>query len=320
MFFLNNSTSTKLTNSSRELDSFQTKPSVSNAIGNTTLVKISNGLYAKLESSNPSGSIKDRMAKHLLNLAEERNELKEGGTIIEATSGNTGIAFSMLAAERGYRMIAVMPKNMSEERKKMIRAFGGEIIEVGNNDFEGAVEHRDQLVQELSAFCPNQFENVDNIDCHYVTTGQEIIQQVRGLNLDQKISAFVAGTGSGGTLMGVRKALVEVYPDVEIVAVEPTESAVMSGKEPGEHMIQGIGDGFIPPVVDMNFVDKIETVSSQESIARMHRLTRELGLMVGISSGAHVLSAEKYIEKYQPDGIVVTILCDRQERYFSLIN
>ena len=120
MFFLNNSTSTKLTNSSRELDSFQTKPSVSNAIGNTTLVKISNGLYAKLESSNPSGSIKDRMAKHLLNLAEERNELKEGGTIIEATSGNTGIAFSMLAAERGYRMIAVMPKNMSEERKMMI--------------------------------------------------------------------------------------------------------------------------------------------------------------------------------------------------------
>ena len=317
---MNNSTSTKLTNSSRELDSFQTEPSVSNAIGNTTLVKISNGLYAKLESSNPSGSIKDRMAKHLLNLAEERNELKEGGTIIEATSGNTGIAFSMLAAERGYRMIAVMPKNMSEERKMMIRAFGGEIIEVGNNDFEGAVEHRDQLVQELSAFCPNQFENVDNIDCHYVTTGQEIIQQVRGLNLDQKISAFVAGTGSGGTLMGVRKALVEVYPDVEIVAVEPTESAVMSGKEPGEHMIQGIGDGFIPPVVDMNFVDKIETVSSQESIARMHRLTRELGLMVGISSGAHVLSAEKYIEKYQPDGIVVTILCDRQERYFSLIN
>ena len=188
MFFLNNSTSTKLTNSSRELDSFQTKPSVSNAIGNTTLVKISNGLYAKLESSNPSGSIKDRMAKHLLNLAEERNELKEGGTIIEATSGNTGIAFSMLAAERGYRMIAVMPKNMSEERKMMIRAFGGEIIEVGNNDFEGAVEHRDQLVQELSAFCPNQFENVDNIDCHYVTTGQEIIQQVRGLNLDQKLS------------------------------------------------------------------------------------------------------------------------------------
>ena len=316
---MNNLTSAKYTDT-KGYDSVETKASVSNGIGNTALVKISEGLYAKLESSNPSGSIKDRMAKHLLDLAEERQELEKGGTIIEATSGNTGIAFSMLAAERGYRMIAIMPKNMSQERKMMIKSFGGEILEVGNNDFEGAVEYRDKLVQELGAFCPNQFENIDNIDCHYSTTGQEIIKQIADLNLNQKISAFVAGTGSGGTLMGVREALVEEYPDVDIVAVEPSESAVMSGKEPGEHSIQGIGDGFIPPIVDMKLVDKIETVSSEESIARMKRLTKELGLMVGISSGAHVLSAEKYIEKYQPDGVVVTILCDRQERYFSLIN
>ncbi len=260
------------------------------------------------------------MAKHLLDLAEERGDIKKSGTIIEATSGNTGISFSMLAAERGYRMIAIMPENMSEERKVMIRSFGGEIFEVGNNDFAGALEYRDKLVQESGAYCPNQFENIDNIDCHYSTTGQEIIRQINDLHLNKNISAFVAGTGTGGTLMGVREALVEVYPNVQTVAVEPSESAVMSGGEPGEHMIQGIGDGFIPPIVDMNLVDEIAAISSEDSISRIRKLTRDLGLMVGISSGANILAAERYIEKHQPEGIVVSILCDRQERYFSLLN
>ena len=317
---MNNSASAKSNLTSKVSTTSRTKSSVSNCVGNTSLVKISKNLYAKLESSNPSGSIKDRMAKHLLDLAEERGDIKKSGTIIEATSGNTGIAFSMLAAERGYRMIAVMPKNMSEERKVMIRSFGGEIFEVGNNDFAGALEYRDQLVKEMGAYCPNQFENIDNIDCHYSTTGQEIIRQVADLNLNQNISAFVAGTGTGGTLMGVREALIEVFPDVQIVAVEPTESAVMSGGEPGEHMIQGIGDGFIPPIVDMNLVDEVVAVSSEDSIARIRKLTKELGLMVGISSGAHILAAERYIEKHQPEGLVISILCDRQERYFSLLS
>ena len=317
---MNNSASTRPNSNSKVPLPSKTNSSVSTCVGNTSLVKISTNLYAKLESSNPSGSIKDRMAKHLLDLAEERGDIKKSGTIIEATSGNTGISFSMLAAERGYRMIAIMPENMSEERKVMIRSFGGEIFEVGNNDFAGALEYRDKLVQESGAYCPNQFENIDNIDCHYSTTGQEIIRQINDLHLNKNISAFVAGTGTGGTLMGVREALVEVYPNVQTVAVEPSESAVMSGGEPGEHMIQGIGDGFIPPIVDMNLVDEIAAISSEDSISRIRKLTRDLGLMVGISSGANILAAERYIEKHQPEGIVVSILCDRQERYFSLLN
>ena len=260
------------------------------------------------------------MAKYLLDLAEERGEIKKSGTIVEATSGNTGISFSMLAAERGYRMIAVMPSNMSEERKVMIRSFGGEIFEVGDNDFVAALEYRDQLVQELGAYCPNQFENIDNTACHYSTTGQEIIRQVNDLQLNKSISAFVAGTGTGGTLMGVREAIIEVFPDVQTVAVEPSESAVMSGGEPGEHIIQGIGDGFIPQIVNMDLIDEIATVSSEDSIARIRKLTKDLGLMVGISSGANILAAENYIEKHQPEGITISILCDRQERYFSLLN
>ena len=317
---MNNSASTRQNSNAKVTLQSKTNSSVSTCVGNTSLVKISTNLYAKLESSNPSGSIKDRMAKHLLDLAEERGDIKKSGTIIEATSGNTGISFSMLAAERGYRMIAIMPANMSEERKVMIRSFGGEIFEVGNNDFAGALEYRDKLVQESGAFCPNQFENIDNIDCHYSTTGQEIIRQINDLHLNKNISAFVAGTGTGGTLMGVREALVEVYPNVQTVAVEPSESAVMSGGEPGEHMIQGIGDGFIPPIVNMNLVDEVVAISSEDSISRIRKLTKDLGLMVGISSGANILAAERYIEKHQPEGIVVSILCDRQERYFSLLN
>ena len=317
---MNNSASARLNLNSKISNSSKVKSTVSNCVGNTSLVKISNNLYAKLESSNPSGSIKDRMAKYLLDLAEERGEIKKSGTIIEATSGNTGISFSMLAAERSYRMIAVMPSNMSEERKVMIRSFGGEIFEVGNNDFTAALEYRDQLVQELGAYCPNQFENLDNIACHYSTTGQEIIRQVNDLQLDRNITTFVAGTGTGGTLMGVREALIEVFPNLQTIAVEPSESAVMSGGEPGEHTIQGIGDGFIPSIVDMNSIDEVITVSSEESIARIRKLSKDLGLMVGISSGANILAAEKYIENHQPEGIVISILSDCQDRYFSILN
>ncbi|MDP3970982.1 MAG: cysteine synthase family protein [bacterium] len=285
-------------------------------IGNTPLIKISDKLYAKLETPNPSGSIKDRMALYILDRAEEKGEIQPGATIVEATSGNTGIAFSMLAAERKYRMIVVMPSNMSTERKQMIKAFGAEIIEVGPGDFAGAVEKRDVLVKELNAFCPNQFANLDNIECHYKTTGQEIINQIPD---DLEISAVVAGTGTGGTLMGLSQALLEKFPNCKTVAVEPTESAVMSGGEPGEHFIQGIGDGFIPDLVDMKKVDEVVTVSSEESLQRMKELTKEQALLVGISSGANVAAAEKYIKNYNPNGIVVTVLADRQERYLSML-
>lgn len=292
---------------------------ISQYIGNTPLVKITEQIYAKLETVNPSGSIKDRMAKAVLDAAEARGDLQPGGTIVEATSGNSGIALSMLAAERGYKMIVVMPSNMSVERKKMIKAFGAEIVEVGAGDFAGAVAMRDKLVAEHEAFNTNQFANPDNVDCHYTTTGKEILDQVRAQSNSQSISAIVAGTGTGGTLMGIRKALVEQFPNVQTVAVEPTESAVMLGKPAGEHKIQGIGDGFIPPLVDMSLVNTVVAVSSEQAIDRMKRLTNELGLLVGISSGANVAAAEQYIHEHSPEGIVVTVLSDRQERYLSMI-
>jgi len=292
----------------------------SNYVGHTPLVKISDQIYAKLETVNPSGSIKDRMAVAILDAAEMRGELKPGGTIVEATSGNSGIALSMLAAERGYKMIVVMPANMSDERKNMIRAYGAHIVQVPAGDFAGAVEKRDELVKELNAFCPNQFANPDNIDCHYKHTGKEILQQVTKLEDSPEISAFVSGTGTGGTLMGVRKALIHRYPHVQIVAVEPSESAVMSGGEVHEHSIQGIGDGFIPPIVDMQCIDDVICISSQDAIERSKRLAKEMGLFVGISSGANVLAAERYIAEHRPTGIVITLLPDRGERYMSMVH
>lgn len=290
---------------------------ISDHIHHTHLIQINDQLIAKLETVNPSGSIKDRMAHYILGQAEKRGEIKPGGTIVEATSGNTGIAFAMLAAERGYKMIVVMPSNMSAERKKMIACFGAKIEFVGPGDFAGAVEKRDHLVNELGAYCPNQFANPDNIACHYETTGKEIIDQTKNL---ASISAFVAGTGTGGTLMGVRKAIFEKYPNADIVAVEPTESAVMSGGKPGDHYIQGIGDGFIPDLVDMSKVDQVITVSSEEALERTKQLSLDHGLLVGISAGANVLAAEKYIAEHKPDGIVVTVLPDRAERYLSMMS
>jgi len=293
--------------------------SVSPFIGNTPLVKISEQIYAKLESVNPSGSIKDRMAKAILDAAEMRGILKPGGTIIEATSGNSGIAFSMLSAERGYTMIVVMPNNMSSERKDMIRAYGATIVEVAASDFAGAVEKRDALVAEMGAFCPNQFANNDNVECHFMHTGNEILQQAALIEGKPEISAFVSGTGTGGTLMGIRKALIAKFPRVKVVAVEPEESAVMSGGIANAHSIQGIGDGFIPPIVDMHCVDNIAVISSADAIERARRLAKEAGLFVGISSGANILAAERYINLHKPTGIVVTLLPDRGERYLSMM-
>lgn len=293
---------------------------VSCAIGNTPLIKISEKIYAKLESVNPSGSIKDRMACYILDKAEKEGKIKRGQTIVEATSGNTGISFSMLAALRGYKMIVVMPSNMSEERKKMIRDFGAQIVEVGKGDFRGACKMRDKLIKKLRAFNPNQFANKYNRQCHCRTTAVEILRQIKAaVNGCGKISGFVAGVGTGGTLMGVRDGLIKRFPHIKIAAVEPKESAVMSGGKARQHNIQGIGDGFIPELIDMNCIDEVITVSEKEAIARMKRLSKELGLFVGISSGANVYAAEKFIKKHNPAGVVITILPDSQDRYLSLI-
>lgn len=287
---------------------------LSDNVGNTPLIKISDKIFAKFEGANPSGSIKDRMATYIINHAERNNLIKKGDTIIEATSGNSGIAFAFLGAERGYNVKIVMPKNMSEERKSMLRLYGAELIEVEAGDFDGAIKLRDKLAEENNWFNPFQFSNPLNIDAHYNTTGPEIKFQHF-----KPISAFIDGTGTGGTLMGISKYLKEFYPNMKVVAVEPAESPVMSGGQPGLHGIQGIGDGS-KFLVNLELVDDIIVISTQDATDRAKRLAKENGLFVGISSGANILAAEKFLEK-NPDleGDIVTILCDRGERYMSCL-
>ena len=287
---------------------------LSDNVGNTPLIKISDRIFAKFEGQNPSGSIKDRMATYILNHAEKNNLIKSGDTIIEATSGNSGIAFAFLAAERGYKCKIIMPRNMSEERKSMLRLYGAELIEVEDGNFDGAIALRDKLSEENNWFNPKQFSNPLNIEAHYTGTGVEILHQHTN-----PICAFVDGTGTGGTLMGTSKYIKEFHPQMKVVAVEPAESPVMSGGSPGLHGIQGIGDGS-KFLVDLNLVDDIMVISTEDAKLRAKRLSKELGLFVGISSGANVLASERLLEKY-PDieGSIITILCDRGERYLSCL-
>ena len=283
-------------------------------IGNTPLVKISDKLYGKLESVNPGGSIKDRPVKYILDSYEANGILKQGDTIIEATSGNTGISLAMMCAERGYKCVIVMPSDMSEERKKMMKFFGAELVEVDEGDFDGAIETKEMIAEEQGYVQLNQFNNPLNIECHYLTTFQEISNSYELAESD--ISAFVLGTGTGGTLMGLQKGVDDEDLNTKIVAVEPLESPVMSGGEKGLHGIQGIGDGS-KFLVDLDKVDEIITISTEDAKERSLRLAKENGLFVGISAGANVLASEQWIQQNNPDGIVITILCDRGERYFS---
>ena len=287
-------------------------------VGNTPMIKLSDKLYAKLESVNPGGSIKDRPVKYILDYAENNRLITKGDTIIEATSGNTGISLSMMCAERGYKCIIVMPSDMSIERKKMLKFFGAELVEVDEGDFDGAIELKEKIAKENGYFELNQFNNKLNIECHYSTTFQEILNDTSHIGFDQEISAFVLGTGTGGTLMGLQKGIDCRALHTKLIAVEPAESPVMSGGEKGLHGIQGIGDGS-KFLVDLEKVDNILTISTEEAKIRSRMLARDNGLFVGISSGANVLAAEQWIEENNPDGIVVTILCDRGERYFSVL-
>ena len=286
----------------------------SDTVGNTPLLKISDKLYAKFEVFNPTGSIKDRIAKYIINNAEKNNLIKKGDTIIEATSGNTGIALAFIGAERGYNVKIVMPKNMSEERKQMMRLFGAEIIDVDDGDFDRAIELRNQLAIKNGWFNSNQFLNPLNIECHEKTTGVEILEQTKNIG---KISAMILGTGTGGTMMGIRRTLIKAYPEMKVIALEPAESPVMSGGEHGTHGIQGIGDGgrFL---VDLKVLDGILLVKTEDAKERSRKLIKERGIFVGISSGANVLAAERWIQKNNPEGIVVTVLSDRAERYLSI--
>ena len=290
---------------------------LSDNIGNTPLIKISDKLYAKGEIFNPTGSIKDRPASYIINDAEKRKLLKPGDTIIEATSGNMGISFAWLAAERGYNCKIVMPSNMSEERKQMLRLYGAELIEVEAGNFDEAIRLRNELAEKNGWFNCNQFANPLNIESHRETTAREIFKD---LIVDKKeyIQAFISGTGTGGTLMGAGLKLKEIVPSMKIIAVEPAESPVMSGGQPGLHGIQGIGDGS-KFLVDLKKVDRVITISTEEAKERAKQLAKETGIFVGISAGANILASERWINENKPNGVVVTFLCDRGERYLSCL-
>ena len=279
-----------------------------NLIGGTPFIQLAPKLYVKFEAYNPSGSIKDRMASYILQKAEESGDIKPGDTIVEASSGNTGIAFALLAAQKGYGCIIVMPRNMSEERKQMMTAFGARIIEVGDNAFSDAIKTRDELVNNFETYwTPKQFTNPYNIECHEKTTAVEVGRDV--LSIPTRLSALVSGAGTGGTIMGCQKHLSQLWSDAKFLLTTPEEDALTHG-------IQGINDGedFL---VDKSVIDGELIVSTEDAKARANKLARENGLLVGISSGANVLAAERWIKENNPRGIVVTFLCDRGERYLS---
>lgn len=287
-------------------------------VGNTPMIHLtrmgSGCVYAKAEFLNPAGSIKDRVAKHIIERAEENGDLRPGYTIVEATSGNTGIAVAFVGRLKGYRVIICMPSDMSEERKKIIRALGAELVETpAEEGISGACIRAEEIRAQIpNSYLLGQFVNPLNPDAHYVSTAPEIWEQMSG-----KIDAFVAGVGSGGTLTGVGRYLKERLPNVIIAAVEPENAAALLGHEPGFHQIQGIGDGFVPPVLDVELIDEIITVSDDDAIRTTRELAAIEGCLVGTSSGANVWSALKLAEKLGSSAKIVTVLPDRAERYFS---
>jgi len=282
----------------------------------TDLIKIKDRVYAKAEFTNYTGSIKDRPARFIIDRAESEGRIKKGDTIVEATSGNMGIAIASLCSMRGYGCVIVMPKNMSDERKKVLRYLGAELIEVNDGDFDGAIEMRDKLALEKGYFNFNQFHNPLNIDCHESTTAVEIYNQVYRYKIN--LGSIIAGTGTGGTIMGCERFFSNHLKGVKMIAVEPAESPVMSGGEPGLHGIQGIGDGS-KFLVDLDKIDDILVVSTEDAKERARRLHSENGLIVGISAGANVLAAERWVMDNPDGGDAVTFLCDSGFRYLSCL-
>ena len=282
-------------------------------IGNTPLVRLKGErIYAKAEFLNPGGSIKDRVALAMLEGAERDGRLCPDSIIVEPTSGNTGIGVALVGRLKGYKVRIVMPQGMSEERKKIIRALGADLVLTPDEEsIGGAVERvRQMAAEDQRIFVPQQYENPDNPRCHYEGTARELWRQMGG-----DVACFVAGVGSGGTLQGVGKFLREHKPGVRIVAVEPKNASALLGHEPGLHQIQGIGDGFIPAVLDVSLIDEVIEVTDEDAIETTRQLSRDLGLLVGISSGANVWAARQLASRSA--GNIATVLADRAERYFS---
>jgi cysteine synthase A len=283
-------------------------------IGQTPLVSIE-GIFVKLECANAGGSIKDRIAKFMLLEAQRRGDLKPGDVIVEATSGNTGIALAMVGREIGHRVMIFMPEHMSAERREMMERMGAEVrLTSREGSFAGACEQRDEFLNRPGYFVPDQFGNPDNTRCHETTTGPELIAQARELGAP-RLDAFVAGVGTGGTLMGVGRALRAAFPELRVIAVEPTESAVMSGGEAGDHGIMGIGDGFIPALIDSAHVSGVEQVSTEEATAEAARIRREWGHSVGVSAGANLIAAARLRDRGM---ITATVFSDCSDRYGSV--
>ena len=300
--------------------SYATK--IENLIGNTPLVDLSaliDGratLLGKREAANPGGSVKDRIARAMVDAAEADGSLAPSGTIIEPTSGNTGVGLAMIAAERGYRMILVMPETMSIERRKLAAAYGAELVLTpGSEGMKGAVARADELLAETpGAIVAGQFVNPANPQAHYDTTGPEVWEATEG-----DVDVLVAGVGTGGTVSGTGRYLKEQKANVTVVAVEPAESPVLSGGASGAHRIQGIGAGFVPKTYDASVIDEVHPVASDAAIATKQRLAHELGVFVGISSGAAVAAAVDLVETGAYDGkTIVAILPDTGERYLSM--
>ena len=295
---------------------------ITELIGRTPLVRLnrlsksgSATIYAKVESFNPGGSIKDRICLNMINEAEREGKLKPGGTIVEPTSGNTGIGLALVAAVRGYKLILVMPESMSMERASLLSSYGAQLVLTAAwEGMKGSIKEAESIVaQNPSYYMPDQFSNPANPDIHRKTTGPEIVEA-----LDGRVDAFVAAVGTGGTITGCGEVIRKHNPAAKLIAVEPAGSPVLSGGDPGPHKIQGIGAGFIPKVLNRTLLDRVVTVTDDEAYQTAKLLAKKEGLLVGISAGANVFAAQKIAEELGPGKNVVTILCDTGERYISI--
>jgi len=295
---------------------------ITELIGRTPLVRLNRlsptggaTIYGKVEFFNPGGSVKDRICLNMIDEAERLGALKPGGTIVEPTSGNTGIGLALVAAVRGYKLILVMPESMSMERASLLSSYGAQLVLTPAwEGMKGAIRESESIIaQNPSYFMPDQFSNPANPAMHKKTTAVEILE-----SLDGKIDAFVAAVGTGGTITGCGELFKERIPNVKVIAVEPAGSPVLSGGEPGPHKIQGIGAGFIPKVLNRAILDRVMTVTDDEAYQTAKQLSKKEGLLVGISAGANVFAAQKVAQELGPGKNVVTILCDTGERYISI--
>lgn len=294
--------------------------SISELIGFTPIVKLNRltsendaEVYLKLEYMNPGSSVKDRIALAMINAAIEKGDLKEGDTLIEPTSGNTGIGLAMVAAAKGVKAILVMPDTMSMERRNLLRAYGADLVLTpGSEGMGGAIRKAEELAKEKGYFMPQQFKNEANPEIHRQTTGKEIVEQ-----MGDQLDAFVSGIGTGGTITGAGEVLKEKYSDIQIYAIEPADSPVLSGGNPGPHKIQGIGAGFVPDILNTDIYDGVITVKNEEAFEYARRAAREEGILGGISSGAAIKAAIEVAKKLGKGKKVLAVIPSNGERYLS---